>query len=83
LDRIGEPVQVFYVGTSLINIGSAWVAFSDGLVSMLVPRSVKTLSKDVWLFSSLESMLQAGLPMGTAILTLSHISTNIKVSNKP
>jgi len=62
----------------IINIGSAWVAFSDGLVSMLVPRSVKTLSKDVWLFSSLESMLQAGLPMGTAILTLSHISTSIK-----
>jgi len=47
LDRIGEPVQVFYVALPIINIGSAWVAFSDGLVSMLVPRSVKTLSKDV------------------------------------
>jgi len=48
LDRIGEPVQVFYVGTSPYKHWKRLVAFSDGLVSMLVPRSVKTLSKDVW-----------------------------------
>lgn len=74
--------KLFWWVLPLINMGSAWVAFSDALVSKLVPKSVKGLGNDSWLFSSLESMLQSGLPMGTAILTLSKVDTTFKVEQE-
>jgi len=76
--RLVQLSKSFLWMLPLINIGIAWVTFSDTLVSKLVPKRVKGLGNDTWLFSSLESMLQSGLPMGTAILTLSQIDTTFK-----